>query len=428
MGKRRHKQVLTAVEIGTRWVKVVIGEFQEDGVLNLLGVGEEPSLKVMKGEISDPAVVQEQLQKAMVNAEDAAGGVQIENVFLLVTGSHIGSVNSVGSMVINSDDPHVSEEDREAALQNAWGYTFPPDRATLHHFRRQFTVDGREVDNPVGLFGSKLEADVHIIYGQLNRLQNSRNMIVEAMGAEESEPQELIFSGVAAGLGVFEPEEVEKGAMVIDLGAGVTEVAVFTREDRCLYSGQVTVGCEHLANDLSLGLHLPVQRCREMLETLDAVGAKAVMTQDGNARLLEVDVATGRPPRKVPVSTVEQILELRLQELFSVIRDQLEAKRMLNRIGFGIKLVGGGALIPQVTDLARRVFEMPVSVGVPRLVNGQKEVIASPRFVAPLGALRLGRSMLKAREAEKVGVGGTLRSDLEWVGQLFSKWKRAFPW
>ena len=427
MGKRRRRrEVLTAVEIGTRSIKVVIGEFHEDHVLTLLGIGEEPSMKVMKGEIGDPQTVQKQLDKALVAAEDAAGE-PIKNVFLAVTGSHLGSVNSIGSTIIHSYDPHITAEDVELAEQNVWNCTLPPDREILHRFRRQYLVDGREVDNPVGLFGGKLEADGHIIFGQQNRLNSSRHLITEAIGTEEDEPKAVVFSGVAAALGVLGPEETEKGAMVIDLGAGVTEYAVFTGEARCLHSGQVTVGCEHLANDLSLALQLPVQRCRELVEGMKDLGAKARMTQDGGTRMLDVEPTPGKPLRKIPVATVEHVVELRLQELFQIIRHDLESKDMLKRIGSGIRLTGGGALIPEILDLARQIFDMPVTLGTPRLVNGPKEIINSPRYATPIGILRFGRTAMANLQPPVLSLFEQLRQDILSIFRLLMRW-RPFNW
>ena len=186
--------------------------------------------------------------------------------------------------------------------------------------------------------------------------------------------------------------------MVIDLGAGVTEYAVFAGDHCCLHSGQLTVGCDHVANDLSLGLHVPIQRARDLLAELGTVGS-AIMTPDGHTRLLPVETVPGRPPRHIPASSVESIVEMRLQELFTVILADLQKQDMLKRIGWGIKLVGGGASIPRITELARRVFEMPVEVGMPALVNGPKQILDSPRYATPIGVLRYGQQNLPSQEA-----------------------------
>lgn len=426
MARRQKREILTAVEVGTHTVKVVMGEFLPDGVVSLIGVGVEPSRKVVKGEVVDALAVQEQLQKALVAAEEASG-VPIDNLFLVVTGGHIASVNSVGSTLTNSQDHRIFEDDRDAAMQNAMGFALPPDKRALHFFQRQYRVDGREVDNPVGMFGGKLEADAHIVYGQLNRLELSRSMIVEAVGLDD-EPREMVFAAVAAGMGTFGREEVEKGALIIDLGAGVTEYAVFEGTEQCLHTAQITVGCEHVANDLSLGLRLPIQRGRELLEGLGSrFEGAAVMTPDGHTRLTQVDLSPGKPPRAIPVSSVEQIVEMRIQELFEHILADLTAKDMVKRIGYGVRICGGGALIPRITDLARRVFEMPVEVARPRLVNGQKDIINSPVYVTPIGALRYGKMMMDQGGRGRVPVTEMIGAEFHRLWNVFRK-GRPFPW
>jgi len=401
MVKRRHrKEILTGVEIGTGSIKVVMGDFLPENVLSIIGVGEAPSLKVVKGDLVDPRPVQDQLQKALLAAEHASG-MEIEQIVLAVTGGHMGSVNSIGSTVINAADRRISEEDRDIALRHAWSYTLPPDRRPFHFFNRQFRVDGiRDANNPVGLIGSKLEADVHIIFGQNNHLETARSLILEVFGDDPI--LDCVFSPVAAAAAAFSPEDVEKGALIIDLGAGVTEYAVFQdfgKEVSCYHSGQITVGCDHIVNDLALGLRLPFGKCRQLLDGLWSLQGSAIMKPDGRTRLTELE-DLGQKLRQIPVSTVEQIIELRLHELFTAIRNDLMEHQALGRIGNGATLCGGGALIPRIDELAQTVLEMPVTIGRPRSVNGQKEIITSPRFMTPIGLLRVGRKMLEA-ELEK---------------------------
>ncbi len=427
--KGRGRDVVTAIEVGTHSVKVVLGEFSPDGTLSIIGAGQEKTNgRVVKGEVVDAVLVQEPLMKAMQTAEESAGGVAIQNIFVVVTGAHIGCVNSIGSTVINSADRYVTESDKVAALDNAANYSMPPDRQPLHYFTRRFMIDRREVDNPVGLHGGKLEADMHIVYGLHARIENGRNLITEVMGPDEQEPKGFVFSPVAAGLAAFSGEEAELGALVIDIGAGVTEYAVFAGRDCCLHTGQITVGCEQLANDLSLGLHLHVQQCREILERLPSLGAKAVMTPDGKARLMEVDAGAGKPKRQVPVSTIEQIIEMRMEELFQKILDDLAERDMMKRIGFGVRLCGGGAQIPQVTELARRVFETPVDMASVRLVNGPMHIVQSPAFTTPIGVLKMGRSLLREMGASPVSAGRQVQMDWQTVKSFFAELRRAFRW
>ncbi|MFA4944831.1 MAG: cell division protein FtsA [Lentisphaeria bacterium] len=431
MGRRRKEwDVVTGVEIGTAAVKVVIGEVQESGVVKLLGAGERPTLEtVMKGVVVDVAAVQGPFHDALLDAEMEADELA-QNIYLAVTGNHVAAAPSIGSAVVNAQEPHVSESDREAALAVAWSYKLKDDREPLHQIIRQFTVDGQEVENPVGQYGSRVEADCLIIHGNAARMQTLRGLIQDTFSSDEQEPKGLVFSGLAAGLGVLERDETEKGALVIDLGAGVTEFALFQGDDRCLFAGQVAVGCEHLANDLQLCLKLPLRRCRDLVRDPDL---RAIMTDDDAARLAEIDVGSGKPVRRVPMSLVEKIVQLRLEELFTGIRDDLVAAGMLGRIGFGIKLTGGGAQIPQATELARQVFECPVVVGLPRQAIGRREICGSPRFATPFGLLRYGRLHLAQTAANGRGPLQQIAADantlLDLLGRRkFKKIFKAFNW
>ncbi len=429
-GNRGGREIVTAIEIGTHSVKVVMGEFSADGTLSIIGAGQEKTHgKVMKGEILDVTAVQEPMMRAMQAAEESANGTEIANIFLAVNGAHLGSVNSIGSTIIRSTERYVSEQDKEDAITNAYNYPMRPDQEVLHCSPRFFRVDGREVDNPVGLHGGKLEADAHIVYGQHTRFENSRNVIHDVMGAGEQEPRGLVFSPIAAAAAMLSREDARRnGVLVIDIGAGVTGYGVFAGgEDHCLHSGQIAVGCEQIANDLSLGLQLSIVQCRDILERLPGSGVKATMTADGRARGISVDTGAGRPPRDVPASTIEQVIEMRVQELFQKIMDDLARRDMLKRIGGGIRLCGGGARIPQIADLARRVFEAPAEVGCARLVNGPAHVVKSPAFVTVIGTLRVGRQMLGDMDV-KVSLPQQIWRDLINFRQFLADFRRAFRW
>ena len=243
MGKRK-TEILTGVELGTSSIKVLMGEFLEDDALNVLGVAERPSLKIMKGEVLDAALVSEQLALALSEAEKASGE-EIGQVFLAVTGGSVRSVSSVGSAVIHAAEHRITENDVITALNNARAYGLPPDKRVLHHMDRRYMVDGeREVLNPIGQVGGRLDADIQIVYGQHNSIETACRIVRDVMGYAATD---IAFSGVAAGFGVFSPAEMARGSLVIDIGAGVTEYVLF-HGPGVFHSGQIPSG----ANTLSM--------------------------------------------------------------------------------------------------------------------------------------------------------------------------------
>jgi len=416
---RQKREILTGIEIGSSAVKVVMGEFLPDDVLRVVGCGEAPSLKVVKGEIVDASLVQEQLLRA-VGAAERAADADVEQIFLAITGSHLGTVTSVGSTVTHADNRVISADDLVTVQRNARAYRLPPDRKVLHYSDRRYMVDGaREVPNPIGLVAQKLESEVQIVFCQLNSFDTVCQMVVDVMGYG---PADAAFSGIAAAFGVLSFEEMQQGVLVIDIGAGITEYVVF-HGPGLFHAGQVAVGCDHVINDLALGLRLPFPRSRKLLHDLADLGGSAEMSADGRNRLVAVDTV-GKSTRHIPMSTVEKLVELRLGELLDIILADLRTHKALSRVGTGIVLTGGGAAIPGLHRLTGRVFGMPVQVGRPRLISGESDIGTSPRYVVPVGLLRWARFSLAVGEAGP-GLAEGLRRDMK---GLVTMVQRAFKW
>ena len=198
----------------------------------------------------------------------------------------------------------------------------------------------------------------------------------------------IVFSPFASAYATLTPKDAESGALVIDIGAGVTEF-VSVRGTACLHSGQITVGCNHLVNDLMLGLGLSIPQSREILHRLGEFGS-ATWTDDKRTRMTNV-APEGTRERLVPASSIEHIIRLRLEELFTIIRMELEKEKAFPTMGAQIRLAGGGALIPGIEKLASEVFGLPVERAMARDISGPEEVCRMPQFLTPVGLLRWGR-------------------------------------
>ena len=416
---KRKDEIFTGVEIGSHSIKVLMGKFLEDDIISVTGASEQPSLKVRKGNIIDAAIVQEQLMKALAAAEKNSGK-EIGDIFLAVTGGSVRSVSSIGSAIIHSSEKRITEENIVTALENAKAYTLSPDQMVLHHVDRRYLIDGtREVPNPEGQVGSRLEAEIQILYGRRNNIETFAGMLRDVMGYPVSD---IAFSGVASGYGVLSTSDMEQGSLVIDVGSGVTEYVLFNGAG-VYHSGQITVGVDHIANDLSLGLKLQLPRCRKILKSLSDFGGSVSMTPDGGKRVMEVE-ALGGEKRRIPVSSIEHIIELRLQELFEVIRKDIRNQEGLSRISNGITITGGGALLPGVTELVERCFDVQVEVGEPLLLSGQEDVLESPRYAAVAGLLRWGRMVFDVSETNPP-LSTQLKDD---IGRFCNALKKAFRW
>lgn len=416
---RQKRQVLTGIEIGSSTIKVLMGEFPGGEELTILGSAQFPSLKVLKGGIVNANAVRDQLMKALAKAEQVSG-LDVGPVFLSVTGGHIRVLTSVGRTGIQASNRRIAEHHVVNAQENARGYFLQPDQRVLHHLDRRYLVDGeREVADPVGQVASRLEADVLVVYGKHNSIETSCRMVYDALGYPA---EDVAFAGIAAGFGALATEEMERGALVIDIGAGVTEYVLF-HGPGAFHCGQLTVGCEHVANDLAIGLRLPMPKCRKILQELSQLGGTAEMTPDGRTRMREFETL-GSAVRAIPLSTIEQVIELRLRELFDTILSDVRTHQGLSRIAQGIVLTGGGALIPGIERLAGRVFETPVRIGRPHLVCGVKHVATSPEYVTAAGLLRWGRISLDIKDSEPPLMAQAQR-DFKRVWDAFT---RAFRW
>ncbi len=416
---RAGENVLTGVELGTGTVKVAIGEIGADDSLRVLGSAEKPSLQVVKGEVTDAAIVSEQLEAAVHEAEHNAG-IEAGHVFLAVSGAHVESVNSVGSTPVQTRDHRVGEDEVINAVRNAHGYVLPPDKRVLHFLDRCFIIDGsRECSSPEGMVGSKLEADVHVVYGQYNPIETECRLVHDVMGYP---PTDVAFSGVADSMAAVTAGDAEQGVLLVNIGAGTTEYAL-CQGAGWFHTGQITVGGEHIVNDLSIALDLDVNRCRRILNELDQFGS--VFTRpDGRQRVIEVG-GTGQASRQIPVASIEKVIELRLHELFDVIMQDLRDHRVLGRIAKGVWLCGGVARVPGIEELARNACGMPASVVQPRMLSGSEGVVHSLNFITPLGLIRWGRMMLDIDEPEPVSLSALLRRDAKRVGKAL---RRAFNW
>ena len=208
--------ILIGLEIGTSKVCAVVGEINAEGALNIVGLGQARSRGVRKGEIVDAAAVEEDVRHAIAEAEQMAD-VEIRSVYLGVTGGHIRGFNNRGVHPVVSADREISEEDVQDVIKNAKAINLPAENSVLHAIRQHFLIDGHaDVTNPVGMLGARLEVDVHVVHGHLNRLQNA----IRVVKGMQLEVDEVVFNGLASSLALLSNEQKELGALVIDIGGG----------------------------------------------------------------------------------------------------------------------------------------------------------------------------------------------------------------
>lgn len=383
--------IIVGLEIGTSKVCAVVGELNDEGALNIVGLGQARSRGVRKGEIVDARVVEEDVRHAIVEAEQMAD-VEIRSVYLGVTGGHIRGFNNRGVHPVVSADREISEEDVQDVVKNAKAINLPADNSVLHAIRQHFLVDGHEgVTDPVGMLGARLEVEVHVVHGHLNRLQNA----IRVVKGMQVEVEEVVFNGLASSLAVLSPEQKELGALVIDIGGGTTEYVVYSG-GVIKHTGVLAVGGDHLSNDLAFGLKVPLGRA----EQLKLEHGSALLEVGSMGQTLNLTSELGLPLNSVNLHHLQRIIALRLEELFQLIAQDLDHAGLLDFLRAGAFLCGGSARLPGLPQLAARVLNLPVSVAKTSSVNGLKSSLDQPEFATPIGLAKFGSVKLRQRDAK----------------------------
>jgi len=388
--------IIVGLEIGTSKVCAVVGELTSEGALNIVGLGQARSTGVRKGEIVDTHATEENIRAAIVEAEHMAD-VEIRSVYLGVTGNHVRGFNNRGVHPVVSADREITEDDVQDVVKNARTINLPADSTVLHAVRQHFLVDGHDgVTNPVGMLGGRLEVDVHVVHGNLNRLQNA----IRVVKGMQLDVEEVVFNGLAASLALLTPEQKELGCVVMDIGAGTTDYVVYV-DGVIRHTGVLAVGGDHVSNDLSRGLRVPLSRA----EQLKLEHGSAFLDDAARGQEITINNSLGFPERNISLENLRRIMALRLEEVFELVAQDIEEANLSDYLRGGAFLCGGAARIPRIAEMAENVFEMPVSLGKSNSISGLKSALDQPEFAAAIGLVKFGSLKSRRRESGPSIVG-----------------------
>lgn len=373
---------IAVLEVGTSEVRVVVAEPREDGLLMITGVGRYPSSGVRKSELVDFENAKICVKKAVLEAEENAQ-VSIQEVLMVISGDHIRQVINRGTVNVLSPERVISAEEREEVMETARAVNLPHDHEILHSICGKFYIDAQKdgVLNPDGMEGSRLSLDMLILYGQSNRLRNMLRLADEAA----LEVTEVAFGGLCCGLSVLTPQQKEVGAILIDLGAGTSDYVVYSDKVIAL-AGSLGVGGDHVTNDLAMGLNLSSAQA----ERLKVKYGAAMVDLSSRGRRIPIPPETGFRAHEVLSRDVNTIMHARMEEVFELIKAQVDKEVKKKNFGAGVILTGGGAKMTRIQDLASRVFQMPCHIGYPREISGLAVPAESPEFASTVGMLKYG--------------------------------------
>ncbi|MCC5805032.1 MAG: cell division protein FtsA [Opitutales bacterium] len=391
-------KIIGAVEIGSSKITVLIGEIEGGRELNIIGSAEATSVGVKKGEIVDLSSVGRCTHAALIAAERKAG-VQVDEVFLSASGAHLEGFTNIGTVNVHDADNWVSEHDVHTAGHSARRKALPPGRCYLVHIRGAACADGREVDNPVGMQAAKLELKYWNVHADERRITDMIHII--SGYADGLSVEEIIPASVASGRISASDDERRAGALVVDIGEGTTDFVLY-RKGHIVHTGVIPVGGGHLTNDLSIGLRITFKQA-ERLKLRDGKAVLEKGDKEGHV-MLEGDLQIGDRP--IPRLAIAKILNARVAEIFSIIKNRLGSAVSAQAVPGGVILTGGSSELPGIADVGRDVLGVDTRVGThPAWVT--REDLRDPGYSTTLGLLFFGLQgqSLGERKAEAPKAG-----------------------
>src|SRR5258706_11846515 len=356
-------RIIAGIELGSNKIATLISQVVTDPIslettINIMGAASSPSRGIKKGQIVDI----EEAVEAVISSVEAAermAGYNLESAYVALGGAHIHSQNSHGVVAISEPNGEINQNDVDRAIEAASAISLPTSREIIHVMPREYIVDGETgVRDPVGMSGVRLEVDTHIVSAGSAAIKNVKKAINE-VGVQIDD---LIFSGMASGEAVLSGTEKELGCVLIDIGGGTTSIAAYTDGALC-YSGVIPVGAKNVTNDLAIGLRVTLETAEKIKI---ALSKKKPKTTDESDELDLLGLGVTEVTKISKKTLLEGIIRPRLNEIFTMVRMELEREGLANRIPSGAIITGGGAETAGVIDSAKRMLSLPVRIGIPR--------------------------------------------------------------
>ncbi|HET7098934.1 MAG TPA: cell division protein FtsA [Patescibacteria group bacterium] len=401
-------RIVAAVEMGSTKIATLISQVSVDPVsletsVNVVGAATSESRGIKKGQIVD---IDEAVESAIssVEAAERMAGYNLESAYIAIGGAHIHSQNSHGVVAVSDPSGEITQNDVDRATEAASAISLPTSREVIHVLPREFVVDGEAgVRDAVGMSGIRLEVDTHMVSAAAAAIKN----IKKAVNEVGIKIEELVFSGLASSEAVVTSTEKELGCVLIDIGGGTTSIASFV-DGALVYSGVIPVGAKNVTNDLAIGLRVSLETA-ERIKIAISTKNKKPTTIDGSKPIDDNDemdlVSLGVTEiRKVSKKTLlEGIIRPRLNEIFTMVRLELERQGVINRIPSGAIITGGGAETAGAIDSAKRMLGLPVRIGAPSGVGGLIDDIIIPSFSTSIGLLLYGAKKIPSQNMSGFG-------------------------
>ena len=375
---QRQENIIVGLDVGTTKICAVVGEV-EGKKINIIGIGTHPSIGLRKGVVVNIESTVESIQKAIEEAELMAG-CEISSVYAGIAGGHITGFNSRGIVAIKG--PEVTKNDVERVIDAARAVAIPMDREVIHVIPQEFIIDDQGgIQNPVGMSGVRLEAKIHIVTGAVTSAHN----IVKCANRSGLDVCDIVLEPLASGEAVLTDEEKDLGTALLDLGGGTSDLAIFFGKN-IKHTFVLSLGGNNLTNDISIGL----RASQAEAEKIKIKYGTCIARDISNEETIEVPGMGGRKPRKLPRQILGEILEPRIEEIFTLIKREIFRAGMDNFITSGLVLTGGSSLLHGITDIAESIFDVPSRLGTPRGISGLIDVVNNPMYATGVGLVLYG--------------------------------------
>ncbi len=399
-------EIIVALDIGTSKVCAFIAEFDEDGDLEIVGIGITSSKGLRRGVVVNIEATMKAVEEAIDMAEQQAGRT-VEEVISGIAGGNIEGINSRGVVAVTGKGREINKIDVERVIDAAKAIVMPMDREVLHVIPQEFIVDDQPgIRNPVDMIGVRLESEVHIITCTISASKN----IIKCINRSGFKVNEIVLESIAASSSVLSRDEKELGVLFIDIGNGTTDLLIHL-SGAPFYTGVLPVGAQEVTNDLSIMLNIPFEEAERVKIESGCCWEHLI---DLNETVIIPGIG-GRSPISIPEMRICKIIQPRMAELFLLVKKQLDSKGYMNRLGGGVVITGGGALLPGTAELAKEIFQMPARIGYPRSMKGLEDKYRSPEFSTVTGLLNY-----RAGQIEEEGITGDIISSSS-VGDFFKK-------
>ena len=378
--RRAKPELVVGLDVGTTKICAVIAAPRSGGV-DVVGVGAAPSRGLRRGVVVNIDSTVEAIKHAVAEAEQMAG-VEVAAVYAGVAGGHIRSVNSRGVVAISGKDREVSQTDVDRAVDAARAINIPQDREIIHVLPQTFMIDDADgVREPIGMSGVRLEVEAHIVTGAVTSVQN----VIRSVNRAGLAVQDIVLEPIASSEAVLFHDERELGVLVIDIGGGTTDVALL-RDGAIWHTAILPLGGDHITNDIAVGLRTPMADAEDLKKRHGCALTALVPAEE----TVDVPSVGGRKPRQLSRQVLSEIIQPRVEEIFTLIARDLTRAGFSDAATAGVVVTGGTSILHGVPELAESVFDQPVRRGVPGDVGGLADVIRSPIYATAVGLALYG--------------------------------------